>query len=731
MRAIADRRGEGTALTNLGAIYLSLEDKQNALKCYGEALPVLQAVGDRRAEAYALLGIGRAHDQAGDKQKALDYNDQALVLMRAVGDQRGEGNTLHNTAALHASLNHKERALELGHQALQLLRHVGDRGLEAATLYTLARVERDLGNWDGARSRIESGLALIEPVRTRIGGQELRASYFASVRSYYEFYIDLLMGLHRLRPSDGFEAAALQASERARARTLLEALTEARVDIRRGIEPELIDQERRLQQLMNAKSESLMRLPGTAPKEKHAVLKSEVEAILAEYQDVQARIRIGNPDYAALTQPQPMSLSEIRQLLDGETMLIEYALGEERSFLWAVTSHETWSFELPKRAEIEALARRLYQLLTSRNQRVNGETAVQKRARTAEAEAEYPKAAAALSSLLLGPVVAQLGTKRLLIVGEGALQYVPFGALPVPTAPGKQQPRKEGGEWTPLIAEHEIVSLPSASVLAVLRREMAGRKLAPKTLAVLADPVFDPDDSRVKKAGTEARTGGPGTQARAERGWEQEVERAAKEAGVTNAGLRLPRLLFTRREAEGIYGLAPPAEAMKALDFSARRPAVIGGELSPYRHVHIATHGMLNSEHPELSGLVLSLVDEQGRPQDRFLRLHEIYNLKLPTELVVLSACQTALGREIKGEGLVGLTRGFMYAGAPRVVASLWKVDDEATAHLMRTFYEGMLGKHRLRPAAALQAAQMAIWKENRWRAPYYWAAFVLQGEWK
>jgi CHAT domain-containing protein len=193
--------------------------------------------------------------------------------------------------------------------------------------------------------------------------------------------------------------------------------------------------------------------------------------------------------------------------------------------------------------------------------------------------------------------------------------------------------------------------------------------------------------------------------------------------------LRFDRLRATRREAEGIVTLARE-KSLKAVDFQANRATATSAELSQYRLLHFATHGLLNSQHPELSGVVLSLVDEQGRPQDGFLRLHEIYNLKLGADLVVLSACQTALGKEIKGEGLVRLTRGFMYAGVPRVVASLWRVPDKATAELMKRFYQGML-REGLTPAAALRAAQVSLWKERRWRQPYYWAAFVLQGEWR
>lgn len=154
-------------------------------------------------------------------------------------------------------------------------------------------------------------------------------------------------------------------------------------------------------------------------------------------------------------------------------------------------------------------------------------------------------------------------------------------------------------------------------------------------------------------------------------------------------------------------------------------------EIGQYRILHLATHGLLNSAHPELSGIVLSLVDRQGQPQNGFLRLNEVYNLKLSADLVVLSACQTALGKEIRGEGLVGLTRGFMYAGAPRVLASLWKVDDRATAELMKQFYGAMLKGTGQRPAEALRAAQIAMWKTKGWEAPYYWGAFVLQGDWK
>jgi CHAT domain-containing protein len=539
------------------------------------------------------------------------------------------------------------------------------------------------------------------------------------------------MQLHQLHPVEGLDAAALEAAERARGRSLLEILTEAEIDIRQGVDSALVEDERRLQQQLNTRAERLTRLLSSKHTQDDSLKATkELQALLTQFQEIQAQIRAASSSYAALTQPQPLNLQEIQQqVLDDNTMLMEYALGEERSFLWAVTPTTIASFELPKRAEIDSLARRVYGLLTVRNTPVSDENDKERQARLLLADAEYQQAAAALSRMVLGPMASQLGAKRLLIVSDGALQYIPYAALPIPAANGE-----EGSEpKPPLVAEHEIISLPSASVMAALRRELAERRSAPKTVAVLADPVFFGNDPRVK--GSEAQHQKNGS-ARSEDSrdadlQEMEFKRALRDFAAGDAEFQMPRLLFSRREAEGIVRLAPAEASMKALDFAANRAAAMSSELSQYRIVHFATHGLLNSANPELSGIVLSLVDEKGQPQNGFLRLNEIYNLSLSADLVVLSACQTALGKEIKGEGLVGLTRGFMYAGAARVVASLWNVQDDATAELMKRFYAKMLGEEKLRPAAALRYAQIEMWKTKLWQAPYYWAGFVLQGEWR
>jgi CHAT domain-containing protein len=189
-------------------------------------------------------------------------------------------------------------------------------------------------------------------------------------------------------------------------------------------------------------------------------------------------------------------------------------------------------------------------------------------------------------------------------------------------------------------------------------------------------------------------------------------------------------LRFSRTEAEEITRLAGARATLKALDFEASRDTAMRPDLGEYRIVHFATHALINNEHPDLSGVVFSLIDRSGRPQNGFLRLLDIYNLRLGAELVVLSACRTALGEEVKGEGLIGLTRAFLYAGAPRVVATLWDIDDRATARTMKLFYEGMLSRAE-RPAKALREAQIAMWNTKGWETPYYWAAFTLEGEWR
>jgi CHAT domain-containing protein len=561
------------------------------------------------------------------------------------------------------------------------------------------------------------------------------------------------MRLHKQQPSAGLDGTALQASERGRARSLLETLAEAGADIRQGVDPTLVARERSLQQQLNAKAQTQMKLLNGPHTEAQAeAMAKEIETLTTEYQQVEAEIRQKSPNYAALTQPQPLTLKQIQtQVLDQDTLLLEYSLGEERSYLWAVTEDSVTSYELPKRETIERTAREVYTLLTDPKAWLEGSLTNRRglglekanstgrpsrgaASKKAASVAHSPEALVRLSQLILAPIAAQLGKKRLVVVADGALQFIPFASLPIPSA--GQQSGNRGPQlantYRPLIAEHEIISLPSASTLAVLRNEVRGRKPAEKSIAIFADPVFERSDARFKRetAKNAQSNGNAAANESKQRGLRLEVVKSANESGVMGADLQIPRLPGTRKEAEQILSLVPPNARQQAFDFNANRATATSADLSQYRYLHFATHGFLDSQHPELSGILLSMFDETGEPQDGFLRAHEVFNLKLPAELVVLSACQTGLGKEVKGEGLVSLTRGFMYAGSPRVVVSLWSVSDVGTAELMTRFYRGILKEGR-RPAQALQAAQVSMFKEKRFASPFYWAAFTLQGEWR
>jgi len=725
-RAAGDRRDEAVTLGNIGSVYDTLGEKQEALGFYNQALPLWRAVGDRGQEATALNNIGTVYQALGEKQKALNFFTLALPLSRAVGDRSGEAVTLNNIGAVREALGEKQKALDYYKQALLLSRAVGDRGNEAVTLGNIAVAERTLGRLTEARAHTEECLKITEALRTGVVSRELRASFFATVQGDYEFYIDLLMQLHRQEPGKNHQAAALQAAERARARSLLESLTEARADIRQGVDPALLARERSVQQRLNAKAEAQFKLlNGQHTEEQAEARRKELDELTTGLQQVQTQIRQTSPRYAALTQPQPLTPAEIQQVLDADTLLLEYALGKERSFLWAVTPTSLTSCELPKAAEIEAAARRVYELLIARSQAQAGETSEQKRKRVEQADTQYSEAASRLSRMLLGPVAGQLGQKRLVVVADGPLHYIPFGALPLPAGEQKDDRLQS---FVPLIAEHEIINLPSASTLAVLRRELKDRKPAAKMLAVLADPVFTRDDERFKAVARQADE--KKTEPSLKETANEHVVRLLAQNSDGTGDLRIKRLPFTRQEAERLLALVAPGAGLKAIDFEASRATVESDRLSRYRYVHIATHGLADSERPELSTVLLSLFDEQGRKQDGFLRAHEVFNLNLPAELVVLSACETGLGTQTRGEGLVSLTRGFMYAGAARVVVSLWSVGDKATAELMEKFYRRMLREGE-RPAAALRAAQIEMWRNKQWAAPYYWAAFTLQGEWR
>jgi CHAT domain-containing protein len=504
----------------------------------------------------------------------------------------------------------------------------------------------------------------------------------------------VLLELHLREPGAGHAEAALIASDRARARNLRELLAESPDAIREGVPEALLQREQQTRQQVQAREADRMRV---AAQKSAAVAEIDradraVATALAEYREVLGELRRVSPRYAALTQSAAISLDDIRAVIGDDTVVLSYWLGRSRSAAFVISRDAVKVAILPvSRSEVETAARRLHEAISK------GPSVLLR--------TEQERAQAAVSAMILRPVSAWLTRERVVVVPDGALHYVPFATLSSTDAD------------EPLIVHKEIVQAPSLAAMVALDREAVPTDGAGMRIAVLADPVLASSDPRVVSRGRITPSHAAST---------PDLIRSANAVGWSS----FARLPYTRDEASSIGKLATHGRASLALDFEASRRTALDRKLNEFDVVHFATHGIINSSRPELSGIVLSLVNPQGQAEDGFLRLHDIYNMKLNAGLVVLSACRTALGADIRGEGLVGLTRGFMYAGAPRVVASLWDVRDRSTAELMTRFYRFML-HDGLAPAAALRQAQRSMWREPRWRHPANWGAFLLQGSWK
>ncbi|MBX7171322.1 MAG: CHAT domain-containing protein [Pyrinomonadaceae bacterium] len=735
-------------LINLANVYKIIGDNQRALQFYNEALPITKRNEMKNSETAISMNLGLIYSDLGEHQKGLDLHLQILPYYKSIRDNGGELNTLGYIADEYFYLGNYNESLNYFTQqqkqseaasvknnllyayfgmgknytvlndsakALENLQKAqsfsgDDKNSLAQILLWIGINKRNLGQLNEAKTDLEKAIDIVESIRNRLSSQELRTAYFSKTnRRIYEVYVSILMELFKQTKNSEFQARAFEYAEKSKARTLLELLALSRVDIRQGVEKTLLDEEKKLAKDLQDKGAQLSRLSAAkAAEDKLKEAQTNYSKAEEIFQQVEAKIRIASPHYAAITQLQTATLTETQNLLDSDTILLEFFLSENKSYLWLIGKNSLQSFELPKGKEIETKSRQFYELLTARNQRVKFETAEEKRIRIAKADSEFITISNELSQMLLSPAKNEIGNKKLLIVSEGALQYLPFAAL------------KINNRY--LIETNEILNLPSASTLSVLRRDSQNKKAAPKTLAVLADPVFDVRDERFTFAKTKLNVNPVATRS-------MEIEDLNRSVGDVEDGvLDIPRLTFTRKEAESISKLVPEDQRKVALDFAATRQLALSPEMNDFRILHFATHGLLNNRNPELSGLVFSLVDENGKPQNGFLRTDEVFNLKLSADLVVLSGCKTGLGKEVRGEGLVGLTRGFMYAGASRVMVSLWDVNDEATAELMAHFYQNLLGK-KMKPSQALRETQLAFLKNKRFANPYYAMAFTLQGE--
>ena len=700
-RKASNKQGEIVALLALGGIETRRHQISKALELQQQALAIARTGGFRRSEEIVLGDMAETQFQTRDFAASAETAAQKLDLIRKTGstEEAQQANALYQQGRAWRSLARYEQAKEALDQALAIDRKLETRRPAADALYELALLDENTGRLQDAHNQIALALDNLEAVGAGAGTAETRMLFAASHRKCYDLAIDVAMRLHDTRK-------AFELSERGRARALVDLIRGRRLDIRSGVDPTLLEQEHSIQEKLDSSQDRFTRLMATQhDTATEQQLKKQIDTLVEQYRQIEARIRANSPRYAALVEPRNLTLGDVQShLLDRNAALLEFWLAQEHSYAWLVTKTACRGFELPPRDTVESLARRAYDALNARNV-VAQETFEQKQERINAADQGFGKISAQLSGMLLGRVSGLGAVTRLWVVSDGALEYLPFAAFPMP------------GTGRPLIATDEIVRLPSALALAEMRQEIAGRTRPPQLAAVFADPVFETDDERVTQART--RDGEQTTQT-AEA---LDVTRAAADVAIAH----LPRLYFSREEADSIQRLANGRGVRKDLDFDASRAEAEKPTLAKFRLIHFATHAFLDSRHPELSGIMLSMVNRDGQHVDGFLRLYDIYNLHLNADLVTLSACQTALGQAVLSEGLVGLTRGLMYAGAPQVLASLWSVRDQATAELMRRFYAGLL-QHHLRPEAALREAQLGMMQDRRWSQPYYWAAFGVQG---
>ena len=701
-RAAGEVAAEGRARLRLGRVRVTRGEREHAAAAIAEGLTLIRRAGDRLGEGDATDLSGVAAAAAGDTSQALAHYEQARAQYEEVGSRKGEATALHHAGDALVSLNRPSEAIARFALALDIRRQVGLRDAEAETRYGLARAERQLGRLAQAREHLRAALETTEDVRGRVAGEYSRLTYFSSRQSYFGEQIDVLMELHERQPDRGYAVEAFETSERQRARSLLDEIEGMHSAPWRGVEPSLLVDELALRRQLDFWA---YRLAGLANRRGADAEIAEARRVLGErvdeYRGLEARVRAASRESGMLASSPVLGVRELqRQILDVDTVLLRVSLGERRSFAWLLTQDSLRTAILPDRATIDRAARRVREVL--RAPRYAGASI--------DVSATMDTAIDELSAMLLAPLATKLKQRRLLIVSDGILQTVPFAAL------------REPGTGEPLIVRHEVVMLPSATTLAALGRQVAKRTRAPKAVAVLADPVYDPGDGRIPHGHPALLVAGS-TPAHGD---------SPHDAGpFARWPLTLNRLPFSGMEARWIADLVPSSsDRFVATGLAATRHAATNGALRDYRIVHFAAHALLDDDHPEVSGIALSLFDEHGAAQDGLLRLHDIRErLDLRADLVVISACETALGRDVPGEGLMGLARGFFGAGAARVVASLHRVPDAATAQLMREFYKGMLGSHRLTPAAALRAAQLRMMGEPQWSDPYYWGAFVLLGD--
>jgi len=687
---------------------------QFLLKNYDEALRLLQQplqYFEPFSDLSSKLYVAECHEYMGRIYLARDEYDLALQHLQPVPAEYESAGNNRDAAQVYALIGQiyerrgaVDRARTIYLNASQIFRQVDDRINDAAVRFALGRLELNRNNYDAAESYLKDSIKTTEDIRHDMNSRVFAAAFSASVHDRYEAYIECLMRKHKQQPAKGLELQAFEASELARARSLAELLHDTQTKIVAGVDQQLAEQERMLRFAIRTKvDQTITLLAGDYKKEDLNAVETSLTRLREQHKRVVQRLQNQNPHYDQIKETTNYSVKQIQDLIiqDDETMLLEYFLGRNTSYVWAITRNDAKVFDLKKADDITQAVRNVYELLKDEP---NKDTDQRLNAATAE-----------LSKLVLDPVANELNARRIIVVADGALNYIPFQLLPLSSR-----------SQAPLVANYEVVNAPSASVLGQLRQEKQQRPSRTKVLAAFGDPAFASNYQQFKDSGSGEIL------ASVKREEAESSQRASRDIEIDADSVdanAIQSLIYSKFELNNLQEIAG-SRSLIAKGFDASRELLEATDFSKYAILHFATHGLLNPKSPENSGFFLSMVDHDGKPQNGFITMQDVYSLQVPVDLVVLSACRTGLGKDVRGEGLIGLTRGFMHAGASSVVASLWKVDDEATAELMKNFYANMLQKN-MRPAEALREAQNTLRKNPEWESPHFWAAFTLQGEFK
>ena len=673
---------------------------------YSEALAMLNKARSEAVSYNYLMVIalsdeflGRTYYELNDYPAALRHYQAALDVYNETKHPMEAARTVALIGQLYQQQEEYTKARANYQKALLAFQKLSDQVNEAATLYALGVLELKQNRVDDAKEYLWKSINITENMRRVSTTVDLTAAFSARVHDRYEKYIDCLMRKYRASGSIDFAIEAFRTSESARARSLTELLRATQANLFPGLDPQLVQQEKRLRESLQMIENAKVRLLSSDYETSDLkILETQYEQTKSEHEQLIKKILALNPSYERKIAPAAWELRKVQEqvIADDQTLLLAYSLGSEKSYLWAVTRSGIESYELPGEEQIVKAANRVYQSLKTHPSLLSTD--------------ELTVAARDLSQIILSPAAGQLTRNRIIVIPDGVLHYIPFQVLPSPA------------NNEPLVATKEIINAPSASILGELQQEATQRQMPANVLAAFGDPVFATNTSQSKDANFNGHDAVAVARLRSAL---RDTELNDRSFDLTKLG----RLFYAKHELDRLREVAGE-KALIVTDYAATREKFLTTDLTQFAILHVVTHGLFNPKRPEASGLLLTDVSREEKQLNGFIGLQDIYELRAPVLLVVLSACQTALGKDVRGEGLLGVTRGFMYAGASGVVASLWQVDDEATAELMKFFYSNMLEKG-MRPSEALRAAQNSIRQQSTWSAPYYWAGFTLQGEYR